>query len=156
MNTRGSIKKSKAWNQGLIVGQKRPLKLRDIWEIRIRLKIAGNSRNLALFNLALDSKLRGCDLIGLLVSGVASVGRVSSRATIVQSKTQKPVHFEITAQTRDSLATWIQEKHLKTGDWLFPSRTSPMVISRPGSTPELQILGSDRLGWIRGSMVPIR
>lgn len=122
MTTQVSNKHRTAWNQGLIVGQKRPLKLREIWEIRIRLKISGNSRNLALFDLALDSKLRGCDLISLLVADVATAGRVSSRATIIQRKTQKPVQFEITRQTRDSLTTWIAEKQLRCSNYLFPSR----------------------------------
>lgn len=122
MTTQVSRKYSTAWNQGQIVGKKRPLKLREIWEIRIRLKIVGNSRNLALFDLALDSKLRGCDLVGLHVADVATAGQVTSRATIIQRKTQKPVQFEITRQTRDSLAIWIEEKELRGSNYLFPSR----------------------------------
>ena len=115
-------RKSRAWNQGMIVGQKRPLKLKEIWAIRIRLQISENVRNLALLNLALDSKLRGCDLVSLLVHNVSREGRVASRATIIQRKTNKPVQFEITEQTRESLSTWIAARHLRDSDYLFPSR----------------------------------
>ncbi|KZX60281.1 integrase [Halioglobus sp. HI00S01] len=114
--------KRTAWNRGLIIGQKRPLKLRGIWEIRIRLKIPQNTRNLAMFNLALDSKLRGCDLVRLVVGDVAQGGRVASRATIMQRKTQRPVQFEITPPKRDSLTAWIRERQLRDCDYLFPSR----------------------------------
>ncbi|QFU77177.1 integrase [Halioglobus maricola] len=119
-----STSKRTAWNRGLIIGQKRPLKLRDIWEIRIRLKIARSTRNLAMFNLALDSKLRGCDLVGLLVGDIAQGGKVASRATVMQRKTQRPVQFEITPSTRDSLTSWIREKQLRDCDYLFPSRNN--------------------------------
>lgn len=120
------------WNQGILVGQKRPLKLKDIWTIRIRLEISENTRNLAPFNLALDSKLRGCDLISLTVQDVAAEGRVATRATVIQSKTNRPVQFEITEQTRDSVKTWISEKQLEDGDYLFPSRnrTSGHISTR--------------------------
>ena len=115
-------KQKTPWNQGILVGQKRPLKLKDIWTIRIRLEISKNTRNLALFNLALDSKLRGCDLISLYVHDVATQGRVATRATVIQSKTLRPVQFEITEQTRDSVCAWIAERRLEDRDYLFPSR----------------------------------
>ena len=100
------------WNKGVIVGQKSPFKLKEIWAIRIRLQMAIKTRELALFNLAIDSKLRGCDLVKLQVSDVAQSNRVSSRAIIMQQKTHRPVQFEITEQTRDSLEAWInQAKH---------------------------------------------
>lgn len=75
------------WNKGKLTGQKPPLKLREIWGIRIRLQLAGNARDLALFNLAIDSKLRGCDLVRLRVLDVGQDGRVMHRATVVQKKT---------------------------------------------------------------------
>jgi hypothetical protein len=85
------------WNKGKLICQKSPLKLKEIWAIRIRrLQIAKNTRELALFNLAIDSKLRGCDLVKLRVCDVAQGGRVSSRAIIMQQKTHRPVQFEIT------------------------------------------------------------
>jgi hypothetical protein len=89
------------WNKGKIVGQKHPLKLKEIWEIRIRLQLSNQIRQLALFNLAIDSKLRGCDLVKLKVSDVCQGNRVSSRAIVMQQKTHRPVQFEITEQTRE-------------------------------------------------------
>jgi len=110
------------WNKGRICGQKRPLKLPEIWAIRIRLQLDTDSRDLALFNLAIDSKLRACDLVGLRVADVAQGGRVKSRASVVQQKTQRPVQFEITVQTRESLEFWLAEQYLSGQDYLFPSR----------------------------------
>ena len=80
-----------AWNKGRIVGQKRPLLPKHVWAIRVRLEIAENHRDLALFNLAIDSKLRGCDLVKLKVADVYAAGQVKDRASITQSKTRKPV-----------------------------------------------------------------
>ena len=79
------------WNKGRLIGQKRPLKLQEIWAIRVRLQLQEESRDLALFNLAIDSKLRGCDLVNLKVSDVMQGGRVRSRTQITQRKTQRPV-----------------------------------------------------------------
>ena len=79
------------WNKGRIVGQKRPLQPKHVWAIRVRLEIAGRTRELALFNLAIDSKLRGCDLVRLKVADVCAAGQVKHRASIVQSKTRRPV-----------------------------------------------------------------
>jgi integrase len=84
------------WNRGRLVGPKPPLKTEEIWSIRIRLQVAHCVRDLALFNLALDSKLRACDLVALRVDDVALNGRVRSRATVMQRKTGRPVQFEIT------------------------------------------------------------
>ena len=120
------------WNKGKLIGQKSPLKLKEIWEIRIRLQMAKNTRELALFNLAIDSKLRGCDLVTLRISDVAQSNRVSSRAIIMQQKTHRPVQFEITEQTRDSLEAWINQAKLKSDQYLFPSRihSSPHLSTR--------------------------
>ena len=120
------------WNKGKLIGQKLPLKLKEIWGIRIRLQMEKNSRELALFNLAIDSKLRGCDLVKLKVFDVAQGNRVSSRAIVMQQKTHRPVQFEITEQTRDSLASWLCEAKLKSDDYLFPSRIhdSPHLSTR--------------------------
>jgi integrase len=120
------------WNKGKLIGQKSPLKLKEIWAIRIRLQMAKNTRELALFNLAIDSKLRGCDLVTLRISDVAQSNRVSSRAIIIQQKTHRPVQFEITEQTRDSLEAWINQAKLKFDQYLFPSRihSSPHLSTR--------------------------
>jgi len=112
------------WNKGKLIGQKPPLKLRDIWGIRIRLQLAGRVRDLALFNLAIDSKLRGCDLTRLRVRDVAHGPRIARRAIVLQRKTQRAVQFEITEQTRENLAAWIDHAGLKSDQYLFPSRLS--------------------------------
>jgi Domain of unknown function (DUF4263) len=94
------------WNKGKLIGQKAPLKLKEIWAIRIRLQLARRARDLALFNLGIDSKLRGCDLVGLRVCDVAQGGRVASRTIVMQRKTHRPVQFELTEQTREAVHAW--------------------------------------------------
>lgn len=110
------------WNRGRLLGQKPPLKLREVWAIRIRLQIAERARDLALFNLAIDSKLRGCDLVSLRVDDVLLGGRIRPRAMVQQRKTGRPVQFELTEQTRDAVMRWITQGQRKPGDYLFPSR----------------------------------
>jgi integrase len=123
---------SEPWNKGKLVGQKAPLKLKDIWAIRVRLQLYDRTRELALFNLGIDSKLRACDLVALRVRNVSHGGRVSARAIIMQQKTQRPVQFEITETTRDAVAAWISRAALKSEDFLFPSRVhaSPHLSTR--------------------------
>lgn len=110
------------WNKGKLVGQKKPLKLREIWAIRIRLQIEQSHRELALFNLAIDSKLRACDLVRLRVKDVAHGSEVQSRALIFQQKTQIPVRFELMEQTRQSVLHWIKLSGSQSNDYLFPNR----------------------------------
>lgn len=111
-----------AWNKGRLIGQKRPLLPKHVWAIRVRLEIAGNHRDLALFNLAVDSKLRGCDLVKLKVVDVYASGQVKERASIIQSKTQRPVRFEITEGTRKSLSRWMEEPLMVGSEFLWPGR----------------------------------
>lgn len=111
-----------AWNKGRIVGQKRPLLPKHVWAIRVRLEIADNYRDLALFNLAIDSKLRGCDLVKLMVADVYAAGQVKERTSIIQSKTKKPVRFEITEGTRKSLLRWMEEPLMVGSEYLWPGR----------------------------------
>jgi len=111
-----------SWNRGHIVGQKPPLKPREVWSIRARLQVPDAERDLALFNLAIDSKLRGCDLVTITVGDVALSGSVRDRAVIVQKKTGRPVQFEITEQTRAAVGAWIARRRLTERDFLFPSR----------------------------------
>ncbi len=120
------------WNKGKLTGQKPPLKPKEIWAIRIHLQIADRIRDLALFNLAIDSKLRACDLVSLRVREVAHDHGVMPRAMIVQKKTGQPVQFEITLQTRDAIADWIKSAGLGAEEYLFPSRMakSPHVSTR--------------------------
>ena len=138
------------WNKGKLIGQKKPLKLKEIWAIRIRLQMAERHRDLALFNLAIDSKLRGCDLTKLRVSDVTHGGRVMARAMVMQQKTQQPVQFEITDETQESTATWIKAKNLRSGDYLFPSR-----FTSHHTFPHGSICGSYKGGFtVRGSTQP--
>ena len=96
-----------AGNKGKLVGQKAPLKPKDIWAVRIHLQKAHAVRDLAMFNLAIGSKLRGCDLVSLRVRDVTHKNQVLSRAMVVQRKTQRPVQFELTEPTRTAMAAWI-------------------------------------------------
>ena len=120
------------WNKGKLVGQKAPLKPKDIWAIRIHLQNTKQVRDLAMFNLAIDSKLRGCDLVALRVRDVSHGGQVLSRTAVIQRKTQRPVQFEMTEPTRTTVAAWIEKAKLKPEDFLFPSRLhrSPHVSTR--------------------------
>ena len=135
------------WNKGKLLGQKPPLKLKEIWAIRIRLQLDHRTHELALFNLAIDNKLRGCDLVGLRVHDVMQGRGVAPRAIVMQKKTQRPVQFEITEQTRDAVDAWITAAHLKPEQFLFPSRVteSPHLSTRQYS----RIVGS----WV-GSIGP--
>jgi integrase len=133
MNSRAEkLMQGAPWNKGKLVGQKAPLRISEIWAIRVRLEIYERTRDLALFNLAIDSKLRGCDLVQLCVQNVSHGGRVAHRATVMQQKTQQPVQFELTEGTRQSVERWIAEAKLKNGDCLFPSRIadSPHISTR--------------------------
>lgn len=115
----------KPWNTGRLIGPKPPLKPKHIWAIRQQLKNAQRLRDLAMFNCAIDTKLRGCDLVKLRVSDVASGGTVRQRSTVIQQKTGRPVPFEITESTRDALTAWLAQRGRRGDDWLFPSRSVP-------------------------------
>ena len=110
------------WNKGKITGQKPPLKRSEIWAIRVRLQLRGRMRDLALFNLAIDSKLRACDLVKIRVRDVTQAGQVANRAIIMQRKTKRSVQFEIMDQTKSAVGHWISLKNLDAHDFLFPSR----------------------------------
>lgn len=112
------------WNKGQIVGQKLPLKPKEVWGIRTRLEVVSNLRDLALFKLAIDSKLRACDLTCIKIRDLTISGMLRNRATITQKKTGSPVQFELSEQTRGSLKKWIATQKLLSSDFLFPSRSS--------------------------------
>jgi integrase len=116
------VKRKTCWNKGKLVGQKLPLKLEEIWSIRIRLELANNLQELTMFNLALDCKLRACDFIKLKVLDIAHGATIQSRAMLIQQKTSSSVQFELTPKTRKSLQEWISKKSLRSGDYLFGSR----------------------------------
>jgi len=120
----------RAWNKGRIIGQKRPLQPKHVWAIRVRLELAERLRDLALFNMAVDSKLRGCDLVKLEVTDVFVAGRIKERTSVVQSKTKQSVQFEITEGTRKSLSAWLDDPAMVGSSFLWPSRFhSPDHIS---------------------------
>ena len=132
MNTTNTGNSKIPWNKGKLVGQKLPLKLKEIWAIRIRLQLSKQIRELAMFNLAIDSKLRGCDLVELHVRDISQGSQVLQRAIVMQRKTHRPVQFEITEQTRDAVTAWITKAQLKSDQFLFPSRIhdSPHLSTR--------------------------
>ena len=105
------------WNLGRLIGPKPPFKPKHIWAIR--------TRDLALINTAIDSKLRGCDLVRLRVADVYLGDGIRLRTTIIQQKTGRPVPFELTETTRETLAAWLKLRGLRANDWLFPSRSRP-------------------------------
>lgn len=117
-----TIQRREAWNKDKLVGQKPPLKPREIWAIRIHLQNRHAVRDLAMFNLAIDSKLRGCDLVNLKVRDVTHGSQTLPRASVVQRKTQRPVQFELTEPTRSAVSAWIEQAHLRSEQYLFPSR----------------------------------
>jgi integrase len=110
------------WNKGKIVGQKPPLQPKHVWAVRTRLQLSNRKRDLALFNLAIDSKLRGCDLVSLKVGDVAPHGYAKERATVRQKKTGRPVRFELTEQTRQAVDDYLTQSLKGPADFLFPGR----------------------------------
>jgi len=112
------------WNKGKLIGAKPPLRLKHIWAIRSRLQLAGRKRDLALFNLAIDSKLRGSDLVSLRLGDIAPRGYAVARATIRQHKTGRPVRFELTEQTREAVDDYLKSVRTEAGGYLFPSRVN--------------------------------
>jgi hypothetical protein len=98
-----TIRKQTPWNKGKLTGAKPPLRLKDVWSIRTKLQIEGRVRDIAMFNLAIDSKLRGCDVVAIKVDDVAAGGYTADRATVRQKKTSRPVRFELTEHTRQAV-----------------------------------------------------
>ena len=115
-------KSRRPWNKGKIIGQKAPLKLKDVWAIRTRLTMVNRLRDLALFNLAIDSKLRAYDLVKLKLADISHGGQIAHRAIILQQKTQRSVQFEVTEPTRESVSKWVEYAGLHASDYLFKSR----------------------------------
>jgi integrase len=117
-----SAPKRVPWNKGKLTGAKPPLRPKQVWSIRTRLQIEGKTRDLALFNLAIDSKLRGCDVVALKVDDVAPNGYAVDRATVRQKKTGRPVKFELTEQTRQAVDDHLRLARKKPGQFLFNGR----------------------------------
>lgn len=110
------------WNKGKIIGAKPPLRPKHVWSIRTKLQVEGRVRDLALFNLAIDSKLRGCDVVALKVDDIAPSGYAVDRATVRQRKTGRPVKFELTEATRQAVDDYVKATGKKRGDYLFTGR----------------------------------
>ncbi len=117
-----AVHERRPWNAGQNVGPKRPLKLRDIWAIRFYLDENKRLRDRALFDLAIDSKLRGCDLVKIKIDDIVSRGSIRSRSTVIQQKTGKPVQFEIMTEARRSLTAWLDRRGWNVDNFVFPSR----------------------------------
>ncbi len=111
-----------AWNAGRKVGAKRALKPRQVWAIRFFLDQHRRMRDRALFDLAIDSKLRGCDVVKVRIGDLVLDGQVRNRAIVVQSKTGKPVQFELMQDARASLLAWLERRGGTLADYVFPSR----------------------------------
>jgi integrase len=107
------------WNKGKLIGAKPPLRPKRVWSIRTHLLIEGRTRDLALFNLAIDSKLRGCDIVALKIDDVAPNGYAIDRATVRQKKTGRPIKFELTDQTRQAVDDYLKVASKKFGEFLF-------------------------------------
>jgi integrase len=135
------IAKRIPWNKGKMAGAKPPLRPKHVWAIRTMLQNARQARDLALFNLAIDSKLRGCDVVALRVDDVAPSGYAADRATVRQQKTGRPVRFELTEQTRQAIDDYIRLLDKKSGEFLFSGR-------RPGRSMTTRQYARHLSAWL--------
>lgn len=145
-----------AWNAGHKPGAKRPLKPKQVWGIRFWLEREVRLRDRALFDLAIDSKLRGCDLVKVRIGDVVSGGRVRARAMVIQQKTGRPVQFELLEPTRTSILSWLERRGGALDDFVFPAARSITTISARGSTPGWWMSGLPPLGFGGRTTAPIR
>jgi integrase len=132
------------WNKGKLTGAKPPLRPKHVWSIRTKLQMADRKRDLALFNLAIDSKLRGCDVVALKVEDIAPHGYAVERVTVRQKKTGRPVRFEVTEQTRQAVDEYLRSTNMKQGQFLFPAQRRPEEAL---STRQYARVLAD---WVRG------
>lgn len=124
-NAAENVQKRVPWNKGKVIGAKPPLRPKHVWSVRTKLQVEGRIRDLALFNIAIGSKLRGCDVVGLKVDDVASSGYAADRASVRQKKTGRPVKFELTESTRQAIDDYLRATGKKPGDRLFTGRRGP-------------------------------
>lgn len=141
--TRTAARPTRRITAGKLTGQKPALKMKEVWAIRARLELGRRVRDLALFNMAIDSKLRGCDLVALRAEDVAAGGEVKNRGVIIQKKTGRPVQFEITPPTRAAVGELLSQQRRGASDFLFPSRLK--------GSPHLSTRQYARIvqGWVR-------
>jgi integrase len=133
------------WNKGKLTGAKPPLRPKQVWSIRTKLLIEGRSRDLAMFNLAIDSKLRGCDVVAIRVEDVAASGYTADRATVRQKKTGRPVRFELSEQTRQAVDDYLGATGKRPGEFLF---TGHRGTNRSMTTRQYARLVSDWIGGV--------
>src|SRR5438270_3398677 len=133
------------WNKGKLTGAKPPLRPKHVWSIRTKLQIDGRARDLAMFNLAIDSKLRGCDVVAIRVEDVAAGGYTADRATVRQKKTGRPVRFELSEQTRQAVDDYLKATGKRPGEFLFTGRRGP---DRNMTTRQYARLVSEWIGSI--------
>jgi integrase len=153
-----AAKERHPWNVGRIVGAKRALKPQQVWAIRFWLERERRLRDLAMFDLAIDSKLRGCDVVKVKIGNLVSGGRVRSRAIVIQQKTGRPVHFELPPPARISILAWLEHRGRALEEFVFPSRIDHAdhisirqdARARPGHSPRCQI--SSKLSVERGDI----
>ena len=140
-----AIQARAAWNAGKTVGTKRPLTQKQIWAIRFHLDREGRLRDKALFDLAIDSKLRGCDLVKIKIGDVVAGTDIRTRAIVVQQNTNRPVQFELTADVRSTLLSWLERRGGSTSEYLFPSRIDHAGHMSTRQYARLWMSGSPRL-----------
>ncbi|WP_439407427.1 tyrosine-type recombinase/integrase [Bradyrhizobium sp. DASA03076] len=133
------------WNKGKLIGAKPPLRPKHVWSIRTKLQMESRIRDLAMFNLAIDSKLRGCDVVAIRVEDVAAGGYTADRATVRQKKTGRPVRFELSEQTRQAVDDYLKTAGKRSGDFLFTGHRGP---NRSITTRQYARLVSEWVGSI--------
>src|SRR5258705_6562043 len=133
------------WNKRKLTGSKPPLRPKHVWSIRTKLQIEGQVRDLAMFNLAIDSKLRGCDVVAIRVEDVAAGGYTADRATVRQKKTGRPVRFELGEQTRRAVDDYLKTANKRPGEFLFTGRRGP---NRNMTTRQYARLVSEWIGSV--------
>jgi integrase len=137
------------WNKGKLTGSKPPLRPKQVWSIRTKLQIEGRARDLAMFNLAIDSKLRGCDVVAIRVEDVAAGGYTADRATVRQRKTGRPVRFELSEQTRQAVDDYLKAFGKRPGEYLFTGRfTGRSGAQRNITTRQYARLVSEWIGSV--------
>ncbi len=141
------------WNKGKLTGAKPPLRAKHVWSIRTKLQIEGRARDLAMFNLAIDSKLRGCDVVAIRVEDVAAGGYTADRATVRQKKTGRPVRFELSEQTRQAIDDYLKAANKRPGEFLFTGHRAP---DRSMTTRQYARLVAEWIGSIRPGPEAIR
>jgi integrase len=133
------------WNKGKLTGAKPPLRPKHVWSIRTKLQIEGRARDLAMFNLAIDSKLRGCDVVAIRVEDVASGGYTADRTAVRQKKTGRPMRFELSEQTRQAVDDYLKVSGKRPGEFLFTGRRGP---DRSMTTRQYARLVSEWIGSV--------